>query len=151
MAKGERNGPTFYYEWQDQIRDIEDKTIQNMLIWAILDYDRYGIKVDLEPYKEQLGYLGYGMCKSLLRDFYSDVDAQVSGWEKRTGRPAKYDLALFIPLFEDGWSNKEIAEKIGCSEKTVSRRKDEWKVIKQRDERMDNEAAAGKVPNKYGF
>lgn len=151
MAKGERNGPTFYYEWQDQIRDIEDKTIQNMLIWAILDYDRYGIKVDLEPYKEQLGYLGYGMCKSLLRDFYSDVDAQVSGWEKRTGRPAKYDLALFIPLFEDGWSNKEIAEKIGCSEKTVSRRKDEWKVIKRRDERMDNEAAAGKIPNKYGF
>ena len=151
MAKGERNGPTFYYEWQDQIRDIEDKTIQNMLIWAILDYDRYGIKVDLEPYKEQLGYLGYGMCKSLLRDFYSDVDAQVSGWEKRTGRPAKYDLALFIPLFEDGWSNKEIAEKIGCSEKTVSRRKDEWKVVKRRDERMDNEAAAGKVPNKYGF
>ena len=151
MAKSERNGPTFYYEWQDQIKDIEDKEIQNMLIWAILDYDRYGIKVDLEPFKERLGFLGYSMCKSLLRDFYSDVDAQVSGWEKRTGRPAKYDLGLFIPLFEDGWTNKEIAEKIGCSEKTVSRRKDEWKIVKQREARMANEAAAGKIPNKYGF
>lgn len=147
----ERNGPVFYYDWQDQIKDIEDVELQNMLIWAILDYDRYNVKVDLAPYKDKLG-VAYGFCKSLLRDFYSDVDAQTEAWEKRAGRPAKYDLGLFIPLFEEGeMNNKEIAEKIGCSEKTVQRRRDEWKVQKARDERIEKERAQGLIPNKYGF
>ena len=115
MKGEERKGPVFYYEWQDQIEKLPEQ-YQLPVIKAIWHYDRYNEKLNTED----------GLLDVLLEKFYYEVDKQKTNWENKAGRPAKYSLDDFTPLFAQGMKDAEIARLIGCSTKTVQRKRKEW-------------------------
>lgn len=115
MANGsDRDGIKFYYEWEDQIEALPEE-LQLEVIKAIWHYDRLGEKPNTEN----------PILRVLLDKYYVEVDIQQEKWEKKAGRPATYPLSDFIPLFEANLTDKQIAEKLGCSTKTVSRKRKE--------------------------
>lgn len=119
MAKGEeRKGIVFYYEWQDQIRQLPPET-QLQVIWGILTYDETGKKLETDD----------PLLSAFMDKFYFEVDKQKQNWETRAGRPAKYQFMDFIPLFSQGLSNKEVAARIGCSERTALRKRKEYEEM----------------------
>ncbi len=125
MAKGEeRKGPVFYYEWQDQI-DCIPPELQLDVFWGILNYDRYGERLDTSNIDKSQR----GLVSALMDKFYFEIDKQRANWETRAGRPAKYPLEVFTPLFAQGLTNKEIAEKVGCSERTVLRKRKDYDML----------------------
>ena len=116
MAKGEeRKGPIFYYEWQDQISQLPEN-YQLAVIKGIWQYDRYGEKLDTQD----------GLLAVLMEKYYFEIDKQKSNWEAKAGRPAKYTLDMFLPYFEQGLRDTDIARELGCSSKTVQRKRKEW-------------------------
>lgn len=116
MAKGEeRKGIVFYYEWQDQILRLPE-AYQLQVIKAIWQYDKTGEKIKTED----------GLLEVLMEKYYYEIDKQRDNWEAKSGRPAKYTMDLFIPYFEAGMRDSEIASRLGCSAKTVSRKRKEW-------------------------
>lgn len=116
MAKGEeRKGPIFYYEWQDQIEQLPEN-YQLAVIKAIWHYDRYNEKLETTD----------GILAVLMEKYYFEIDKQKSNWEAKAGRPAKYTLDMFVPYFEQGLRDTEIAKQLGCSSKTVQRKRHEF-------------------------
>lgn len=116
MAKGqERKGPTFYYEWQDQIEQLP-LDYQLTVIKGIWHYDRYEEKLDTDD----------PILKVLMEKYYYEIDKQRENWENKSGRPARYDLEQFAPYFDAGCKDSEIAKAIGCSAKTAARKRKEW-------------------------
>lgn len=119
---GDRNGPTFYYDWIDQIEQLPEE-YRWPIVSAILYYDRDGEKKVFDnPF-----------LNIIADQYYVQIDNQQAKWSAAAKRPAKYEMDLFLPLFVEGWSNKEIAAKIGCSDRTVQRRRLEWEKLQESD------------------
>lgn len=118
MTEGsERKGIVFYYDWQEQIFKLPEQ-YQLPIIKAIFDYDRSGQKFCPDD----------PILEVLLDKYYTEIDKQQVNWEKRTGRPAKYELDDFIPYFTQEFKDTEIAKAIGCSTKTVQRKRQEYRT-----------------------
>lgn len=137
MANGaDRDGIKFYYEWEDQIEALPEE-LQLEVIKAIWHYDRLGEKPKTEN----------PILRVLLDKYYVEVDIQQEKWEKKAGRPATYPLEDFIPLFEANLSDKQIADKLGCSTKTVSRkRKEHTENERKEKENKEKESKAVLCP-----
>jgi len=137
MANGaDRDGIKFYYEWEDQIEELPEE-LQLEVIKAIWHYDRFGEKPNTSN----------PLLKVLLDKYFVEVDIQQDKWEKKAGRPATYPLEDFIPLFAQGLTDKQIADKLGCSTKTVSRkRKEQTENEKKEKENKVKESKAVLCP-----
>jgi hypothetical protein len=61
-----------------------------------------------------------GMCVDLIDRAKTRYAASVINGHKG-GRPKKYDTAQIITLHNQGLSNQEIADSLGCNLRTVQR------------------------------
>lgn len=119
MADTERKGMVFYYSWMDQLAKLSDED-QLIIINAIFNYDRTGARFESDnPF-----------LNIALEKYYFEIDTQKKLWEKKVGRPVKYNLADFIPYFEAGAPAAEIAAALGCSVRTVANKMTEWKAAR---------------------
>ena len=64
------------------------------------------------------------MCSALIEKSKNRYNACKNNGQ-RGGRPNQFDKDNIMKLHEQGLSHKEIADKLGCSKKTVQRKLDD--------------------------
>jgi len=116
---GDRTGPLIYYDWITQLNKIPNKEDRWDILDAIIYYDEWGEKKEFDN----------PLLEVIAEKYYIEIDNQQQKWESAAKRPARYDMGMFVPLFAEGWTNQEIQEKIGCSLRTVQRKRIEWEKM----------------------
>ncbi|MBQ0088129.1 MAG: helix-turn-helix domain-containing protein, partial [Prevotellaceae bacterium] len=113
------NSYVMYATWLDQVEQLEENgqfELAYKYIRAIMDYGIYGeydnsdVMVNLLMTQTALG----------IDKAQSRYAAAVENG-KKGGRPKTVDEEKIVELKRQGLTNKKIAEKVGCSDKTVSR------------------------------
>lgn len=90
---------------------------------AVMEFGLYGVLPDED---NEVWIYGF---EQAMTSIYSSKEKYCKTIEngKKGGAPRKYDHDLIVELKEQGLTNKQVAEEIGCSEITVTR------AIKERE------------------
>lgn len=110
----------FLASWYDAIEALKESNgeeFANKFAKQIIDY---GVTGQLTTDDPLIVGLINGMCKTLIDKSKNRYAACVNNG-KRGGRPAQYNQEEIISLHEAGLSDKEIAENLGCTVRTVQR------------------------------
>ena len=122
-----RNKFIFFESW-DKYLDIleEDKDVNyaNAVARAIIKYGLYGdCQTDDKSIERRVNAVCADLIDSVKTRYTSAVTGGIQG-----GRPMRYDQKTICELRDAGMSLAEIAEKLGCSKKTVQRALSEEKI-----------------------
>jgi len=115
-----------YFKQAVKTGDLFGKEVGFDFLIAIMKYGLYGEKPD-----ENDIVWGYGLesvFTNIARSKIRYEKAKENG--KKGGAPEKYSKEQVAELKEQGYTNKEIATALGCSEKTVQRK---LKEIREQD------------------
>lgn len=118
MAEEKQTNRAFVYDtWYTQMVDLgeSDKELAYDYIKAVLDSQFYGSYDSSNP-----------VIKALMRSTQYSVNRAHESYAKskevgsKNKRSTKYDYQQIYDLKQDGKTNKEIMDIVGCSEKTIS-------------------------------
>lgn len=116
MAKYENF--VFYGSWKehlDGLRALCGDDVAKEVVWQIVNY---GTSKEFDTEDQKIIDMVNGMCRDLI---VSAKKRRLASMEngKQGGRPKKYNPAEMIALKDEGLSEQEIADKLGCDVRTV--------------------------------
>lgn len=118
MAKYENF--VFYGSWKehlDGLKDLCGEDVAREVAWQIINY---GTSKEFDTTDEKIINMVNGMCRDLIISAKKRREASVANG-KQGGRPKKYSDDEIIALFNQGLSEQDIADNLGCNIKTVQR------------------------------
>ena len=125
----------FYRTWVDSI-NILRKIDKDLALEAYDAIVNYGLNGEI--------YEGNLMVQAVLPSIMQGIDNAKERYQKavengkKGGRPTKINGSEVVKLRNEGKTQKEIAEKLGCSERTVSRKLNEADKTRQNLNVNDN-------------
>ena len=115
-----RNKFIFFESWDKYLDTLEeDKDINyvNAVARAIIKYGLYGdCKTDDETIKRKVD----AVCSDVINNTKARYAASVRNGSMG-GRPTKYSSETIRQLREQGLTQQQIADQLGCSKRTVQR------------------------------
>lgn len=111
----------FYGSWKehlDGLKDLCGEDVAKEVVWQIVNY---GTSKEFDTDDQKIINMVNGMCRDLIESAKKRRSASVENGG-RGGRPSQYSDEEIWELHEQGLSEKEIAEKLGCSVRTVHRK-----------------------------
>ena len=116
-----RNKFIFFESWDKYLDTLEeDKNINyvNAVARAIIKYGLYG---DCQTDDETIRRKVDAVCSDVIKNTKARYAASVKNG-RAGGRPTQFDPDVAKQLHAQGLSLKEIADRMGCSKKTVQRK-----------------------------
>lgn len=110
----------FYGSWKEHLDGLQDlcgKDVAKEVVWQIVNY---GTCKEFDTTDQKIINMVNGMCRDLIESAKKRRSASVENGG-RGGSPKRFDEGMIISLHNDGLSKQEIAEKLGCSVRTVQR------------------------------
>ena len=110
----------FYGSWKehlDGLKDLCGEDVAREVAWQIINY---GTSKEFDTTDEKIINMVNGMCRDLIISAKKRREASVANG-KQGGRPKKYSDDEIIALFNQGLSEQDIADNLGCNIKTVQR------------------------------
>lgn len=110
----------FYGSWRehlDGLKELCDRDLAKEVAWQIINY---GTSKEFDTKDQKVINIVNGMCRDLIESAKSRRQASVSNG-KQGGRPSRYDPNTIRQMHQDGMSPTEIADKLGCTKRTVQR------------------------------
>ena len=115
-----RNKFIFFESWDkylDTLEEDRDINYVNAVARAIIKYGLYGdCQTDDETIKRRVD----AVCSDVINNTKARYAAAVKNGSMG-GRPTKYDQETIRQLRDQGLSQQQIAEELGCSKRTVQR------------------------------
>ena len=113
----------FYGSFRKTIEVLEEE-LGNKVLRAIMNYGTTYELPKINP-DDADSTIVFAIMQSII----PVIEKQKTNYESfsKGGRPVSYTQADFDVLFDEGLTNKEVEEQIGCSASTVERRKKIWK------------------------
>jgi hypothetical protein len=112
----------FYGSFRKTIEVLSEQ-VGNKILRAIMNY---GTSYELPEIKSDDP--DSTVIYAIMQQIIPNIEAQKTKYENASngGRPVNHPQEDFDILFNSGFTNVEIVKQIGCSEKTVERRKKIW-------------------------
>lgn len=110
----------FYADWINVIKAYDDSGQPELAGELAKQIIYYGVTGEITSTNPIIIGLVNSMCAALIEKSKNRYHACKSNGG-RGGRPTQYSSAEIISLHNSGLSNKEIANRLGCSLKTVQR------------------------------
>lgn len=110
----------FYGSWKehlDGLKELCGEDVVKEVAWQIINYGTYK---DFDTDDQKIINMVNGMCRDLIDSAKKRREASV-GNGRQGGRPKKYTAEEMLALQGQGLSIPEIADRLGCSVKTVQR------------------------------
>ena len=111
----------FYGSWKEHLNGLKelcDRETAKEVAWQIINY---GTEKEFDTDDQKIINMVNGMCRDLIESAKKRRLASI-GNGKQGGRPSKHSNEEVWELHEQGLSDSEIADKFGCSVKTVKRK-----------------------------
>lgn len=116
-VKEVRVSTVFFKSWKESIDKLP--TMKEKL--KAYDYIlNYSFCKELPPEEDSLAYIIFNMAKPSINSAQKRYDTAVENG-KKGGRPKKVEETEIFSLIDEGFSKKEVAEKLGITTKTVNR------------------------------
>jgi transposase len=110
----------FYGSWKehlDGLKDLCGEVVAKEVVWQIVNY---GTSKEFDTDDQKIINMVNGMCRDLIESAKKRRSASVENGS-RGGRPKKFNDEEIISLYNDGLSEQEITDKLGCNIRTVQR------------------------------
>ena len=107
----------FLASWYDVIKAYDDAGQRDMASAIAKEIITYGVTGDTNTTDPLI----YGIVKGMCAAQISRPKSRTTTNKKKGGRPPKYDKAEIVSLYKQWLSEEEIANKLGCSVKTIQR------------------------------
>ena len=110
----------FYADWIDVIKAYDDSGQSELAGELAKQIIYYGVTGEIVSTNPIITGLVNSMCAALIEKSKNRYRTCKSNGG-RGGRPTQFDSAEIMALYNSGLSQKQIADKLGCSLKTVQR------------------------------
>ena len=118
MAKYENF--VFYGSWKehlDGLRDLCGDDVAKEVTWQIINY---GTSKEFDTDDKKIINIVNGMCRDLIASAKKRRLASIENG-RQGGRPKKYSIEDMLTLRNNGLSDQDIADNLGCDVRTVRR------------------------------
>ncbi len=122
----------FYGSWKEHLDGLSDlcgEDVAKEVVWQIVNY---GTTKEFDTDDQKIINMVNGMCRDLIESAKKRRAASTENG-KQGGRPSKYSDEDIWKLHQQGLSDQDIADNLGCSVRTVQRK------LKQMIENGDDE------------
>jgi DNA-directed RNA polymerase specialized sigma24 family protein len=109
----------FLANWYDIIKAYDDAGQSDMANAIAKEIIIYGTTGDTQTTDPLIYGIVRGLCTDQIKRPKSRVQSIANG--KKGGRPPKYDKVTMIELHNQGLTDQEVADSMGCTLKTVQR------------------------------
>lgn len=110
----------FYASWLDALSGLDETNSREFANEFLRQIVIYGVTGEIETNNPMIVGFINAMCKDLLDKSKKRHKACIENGN-RGGRPKQYDDDKMRSLYQQGMSVEDIAQKMGCSVKTVQR------------------------------
>ena len=110
----------FYASWLDALSGLDETNSREFANEFLRQIVIYGVTGEIETNNPMIVGFINAMCKDLLDKSKKRHKACIENGN-RGGRPKQYDDDEMRALYQQGMSAEDIAQKMGCSVKTVKR------------------------------
>ena len=110
----------FYGSWKEHLNGLKElcgEDVAKEVAWQIINY---GTTKAFDTEDQKIVNMVNGMCRDLIISAKKRREASIING-KQGGRPKKYNDEQIKELHRQGVSAADIAQKLGCSVKTVQR------------------------------
>ena len=110
----------FYGSWMEHLNGLKElcgEDVAKEVAWQIINY---GTTKEFDTDDQKIINMVNGMCRDLIISAKKRREASILNG-RQGGRPKKYNVDDMIALRDQGLSQQEIAEILGCNVKTVQR------------------------------
>ena len=110
----------FYGSWKEHLDGLQDlcgEDIAKEVVWQIVNY---GTCKEFDTKDQKIINMVNGMCRDLIESAKKRRTASVENGG-RGGRPKRFDDDEIMTLHNQGMSDQDIAENLGCTIRTVQR------------------------------
>ena len=115
-----RDNFVFYASWLDALSGLDETNSREFANEFLRQIVIYGVTGDIETDNPMIVGFINAMCKDLLDKSKKRHRACIENGN-RGGRPKQYNDEEIRALSQQGLSDQEIADNLGCSVKTVQR------------------------------
>lgn len=115
-----RDNFVFYASWLDALNGLDETNSREFANEFLRQIVIYGVTGDIETDNPMIVGFINAMCKDLLDKSKKRHRACIENGN-RGGRPKQYNDEEIRALSQQGLSDQEIADNLGCSVKTVQR------------------------------
>lgn len=115
-----RDNFVFYASWLDALSGLDETNSREFANEFLRQIVIYGVTGEIETDNPMIVGFINAMCKDLLDKSKKRHKACIENGN-RGGRPKQYDDDEMRDLYQQGMSAENIAQKMGCSVKTVQR------------------------------
>jgi hypothetical protein len=133
----------FYGSFKKTI-DVLPEQLGNKVLRAIINY---GTAYELPKIKQDDA--DSAIVYAIMQTIIPNIEAQKQKYENGSngGRPIRYPQEDFDILFNSGFTNSQIIERLGCSEKTVERRRKIWTTSNGINDKPDTQQEDTQQPD----
>lgn len=110
----------FYASWLDALSGLDETNSREFSNEFLRQIVIYGVTGEIETDNPMIAGFINAMCKDLLDKSKKRYASCVANG-KKGGRPKEYSVDDMLYLRNQGLTDQEIADNIGCSVKTVQR------------------------------
>ena len=115
-----RENFVFYASWLDALSGLDETNSREFANEFLRQIAIYGVTGEIETDNPMIiGFIN-AMCKDLVEKSKKRHRACVENGN-RGGRPKQFDDEEIISLYNDGLSEQDIADQLGCNIRTVKR------------------------------
>ena len=110
----------FYGSWKEHLNGLKElcgEDVAKEVAWQIINY---GTSKEFDTDDQKIINMVNGMCRDLIISAKRRRQASVENG-KQGGRPTRYNRDDIIALHNKGLSDRDIADNLGCSMRTVQR------------------------------
>ena len=115
-----RDNFVFYASWLDALSGLDETNSREFANEFLRQIVIYGVTGEIETDNPMIVGFINAMCKDLLDKSKKRHKACIENGN-RGGRPKQYDDGEMRSMYHQGMSTEDIAQKMGCSVKTVQR------------------------------